>query len=139
MNTRTDLNLTLYENLLKIDEKIKEYFQVSISPIISASFKRGILENFEQKLKRAELESDKFTNYIDIIKDNYLSSMEHYFTSFKDKLEYIKGEKISNKEQKVIDNFDFELKNIINNNISHIEKKIKTIDDNYELNNDIER
>lgn len=139
MNTRTDLNLTLYENLLKIDEKIKEYFQVSISPIISASFKRGILENFEQRLKRAELETDKFTNYIDIIKDNYLSSMEDYFTAFKDKLEYIKGEKISNKEQKVIDDFDFELRNIINNNISHIEKKIKTIDDNYELNNDIER
>ncbi len=113
MNTRTDLNLTLYENLLKIDEKIKEYFQVSISPIISASFKRGVLENFndihftngiglhEQRLKIAELESDKFTNYIDIIKDNYLSSMKHYFTSFKDKLEYIKGEKISNKEQKI--------------------------------------
>lgn len=121
MDLVSNINLTLYENLLSIDNNIKDIFNVDLKNNITKYFKREIIDFFQQKLKLENLDSNK-DNVIDIIKNLYFEVMNIYSKNFLNNLEFIRDVKFNDKELNVINNFDKILSNIINDNLQYVEK-----------------
>lgn len=136
MDSKTNLSLTLYENLLSIDSDVKKLFNVDLNNKITKDFKRGIIDLFEQKLSNADLNYEKVNN-LNIITNLYLECMTIYSKNFLEKIEYIKDVPLSLEDQDSIKHFNGLVNNILYNNLKEVEKDLDLLESNHS--NDCER